>query len=100
MFLFQRQVASGELVPPLVSQIASDDYAARVSLEKLEISRLLPDNTLFALLKDARYAELDAQIARLFTEAVIRVIEEGVDAQQALDEAQAQAEALYTESEP
>jgi multiple sugar transport system substrate-binding protein len=100
LFIMERQEAAGDQIPPLVRQIASQEYAGRVTQDKLDIARLIPNDVLFSQLEDARFVELDGQVNNLYSEAVKRVIVDGVDVQEALDEAQAKAEAVYSSQEP
>jgi multiple sugar transport system substrate-binding protein len=95
-FLLQHQEASGMQIPPLVSQIASDDYAKRVSPEALAIARGLPHDTEFYRLSVIG-ATWVVEINDLFSQAVKQVVEGKADARAALEEAQKQAEKIFAE---
>ena len=93
-FLFERQEASLEQIPPLLWQIESDEYAQRASPDVLVVAQRLPMDMPFlslSFLNDPRMGE----ISNRFQEAVRQVVVENADVQTTLDEAQKQAEQIF-----
>lgn len=93
-FLVGQQSASGTEIPPLQSQIASEDFAKRVSPDRLAIARGLSRDTVILGISTLQSTTME-QITQLFSEAVDKVMAGTADAQSALDDAQRQAEALF-----
>ncbi len=94
-FLIERQEASLEQIPPLIWQIESDEYAQRASPDVLTVAQRLPRNMPFlslSFLNDPRMGE----ISNRFQDAVRQVVVENADVQTALDEAQQQAEEIFS----
>jgi ABC-type glycerol-3-phosphate transport system substrate-binding protein len=94
-FLTQHQEASLTQIPPMIPHIDSDEYAQRASPDVLTVARGLPiDLAFFNLdyISDPRTVE----IFNLFTQTVRRIIEDKADVQSALDEAQKQAEEIFS----
>jgi len=94
-FIVQRQEASFRLIPPLTWQIDSDEYAQRASPDVLAVAHSLPmDLPFFSLsyINDPRVPE----ISNVFQEAVRQVVVDNADVQTALDEAQKQAEEIFS----
>ncbi len=92
-FLTSHQEASGDQVPPLKSQIASDAYARRVPGDALAIARAMKSDTMFlgfSMSFDTRQNE----IIGVYLNTIQQIIEEQADVQAALDAAQQEAENL------
>jgi len=93
-FLAQHQEASSVQIPPLSSQIASDEFAKRVSPDALAIARGLKHDLQFATL-DEIGQPLQNQVGALYLQAIKDVIAGKSDVQSALDDAQRQAEDIF-----
>ncbi len=94
-YLLERQDASLNLIPPLTWQIDSDEYALRAAPDTLAVAQRLPADMPFlslSFLQDPRTSD----VSNLFQEAARRVVLENVDVQTALDEAQTQAEEIFS----
>lgn len=90
-FLMEQQEAAGRLIPPLKSQIASTEYASRVSADVLAVARSLPEQTVWLgveMYKNNRFGTA----LTLFNQAAAQALEGSTDVESALNEAQARAE--------
>jgi len=95
-FLMQNQAASSVQIPPLLSQIASEDYAKRVSPDALGIARGLKDGLRFAQISDLNTPWKDS-IRGVYLESVRQVVVGDADTLSALNDAQRQAEAIFAD---
>ena len=90
-FLMGEQSAAGAMIPPLRSIIASETYALTAPAPVAAVARSLPPETVIIGLEttdDQRFS----RAMQLFARATERVIEDGIDPQMALDEAQMELE--------
>jgi multiple sugar transport system substrate-binding protein len=95
-FLLQHQEGSTVLIPPFVSQIASEGYANRVSADALLVARGLGPDLKFAHTSDATEPWRN-NITDLYIQAVTQVVLGKEDAQSALSDAQQQAQGAFQE---
>jgi ABC-type glycerol-3-phosphate transport system substrate-binding protein len=93
-FISRRQEASMGQLPPITSQLESVEFRDRVGENIAAVSGTLSKDTIFFGL-DFMAGESAGEVYNLFTEAVTRVVEGEIDAQNALDEAQDQALQLF-----
>ena len=97
-FLLEHQEAAGQMMPPRLSQINSQAYAARVGENAVEIARNLPGDLIVVGAETNTNEAIDA-IAEMYQEVAERAVRGELDGraaiQNALDEAQAQAEASF-----
>ena len=97
-FLMEHQEASGQMIPPRLSHINSEAYAARVGENVAQVARGLPDDLIIFGVDT-----VDEQVIGAITDLYVDVTERAVrgelnsrDAvQSALDDAQRQAEELF-----
>jgi len=98
-FLVKNQAASGDLVPPMRSQIESIDYAQRVSASALAVARSLGPET--RVLKYSLFSRSGLGNAyALFLQAVDQSMTQGILPDVALDEAQVEAEKIMAQPTP
>jgi multiple sugar transport system substrate-binding protein len=93
-FLVSQPSATGKQISPLMSVIASEEYKNSVSPDVLAIARGLTSDLIILGLDYGQGEEIN-QVLELFSQAVNQVVQDGVDAQTALDEAQERAEELF-----
>jgi multiple sugar transport system substrate-binding protein len=93
-FLIGKQEASGSLIPPLTSQINSQEYATRANKGTLSVARSLPPQMVVLGIEMYRNQRF-GKVLELFTQATTQVFKGEKDAQIALDEAQQQAEDVF-----
>jgi multiple sugar transport system substrate-binding protein len=98
-FLLEHGEAAGQMIPPRRSHVHSEAYAARVSADAVQVARNLPGD-LFVVGAQANVNDDMDQIAEMYLDVADRALRGKLDGraaiQSALDEAQTQAEALYT----
>ncbi|HEU0292849.1 MAG TPA: extracellular solute-binding protein [Anaerolineales bacterium] len=94
-YLMQHQEASLNQIPPMIPHIDSDEYAQRVSPDVLTVARRLPLDLPFLSLDYLNDPGV-MEIANIFSQAVRQVIDEEGEVQSALDEAQKQAEEIFS----
>jgi ABC-type glycerol-3-phosphate transport system substrate-binding protein len=92
-FLLDHQEASGMMLPPLKSQVNSTQYTERVGKDVAAVARRLTANAI--LLPGDLDPRLE-KVVQLYMAAVKRAVKGDTDVASALDEAQVQAEALFT----
>lgn len=92
-FIVQREEASLDLIPPLIWQINSEEFAQRASPDVLAVALAMPMDTAFLSLDFSNDPRL-TPISNIFSEAVREVVEGKAEVQTALDEAQAKAEEI------
>lgn len=93
-YLMEQEAASGNLIPPLRSQVEQDSYAVRVTPEVHALARSLPEQTLILgidLGRDNRFGK----ILELYFTATQMVMQGEADPQTALDLAQQEAAADF-----
>lgn len=93
-FLMEQEAASGNMIPPLRSQVEQDSYAVRVTPEVRALARSLPEQTLIMgidLMRDDRFGK----ILELYFTATQMVLQGEADPQTALDMAQQEAAASF-----
>jgi multiple sugar transport system substrate-binding protein len=98
-FLLEHGEAAGQMIPPRLSHVNSDAYAARVGADVVQVARNLPGD-LFVVSAQANVDEDMGQIAEMYLDVADQALRGRLDGraaiQGALDEAQTQAEALFT----
>ncbi len=95
-FLMQQQSASGNLIPPLKSEINAQEYAARAPQNVVAVARSLPPQTVMLGLEMYRNQRF-SKVLQLFGQAATQVFQGNADAQSALDAAQRQAESAFSQ---
>jgi ABC-type glycerol-3-phosphate transport system substrate-binding protein len=93
-FLMEQPTAAGILVPPLLSQIDSQEYAAHANPARAAVARSLPPQMVVLSMEMFRN-ERFGSVLELFSSAAVQVFRGDKDAQKALDEAQKQAEEIF-----
>jgi multiple sugar transport system substrate-binding protein len=93
-FLMEQPTASGVLVPPLQSLIASQEYSGRASAATVAVARSLPPQMVLLGMEMFRN-ERFGRVLQLFSQATTEVFKGEKDAQSALDSAQKQAEDIF-----
>ena len=93
-FLMGQPAAAGILVPPLQSQIDSQEYAARADAARVTVARSLPPQMVVLGMEMFRN-ERFGNVLELFSQAATQVFKGEKDAQNALDAAQMQAEDIF-----
>jgi ABC-type glycerol-3-phosphate transport system substrate-binding protein len=97
-FLIEHEAAAGQMIPPRLSHIHSEAYAARVGADALGIARDLPDN--LHMVNAVVSADEDmGTISEMYLDVADRALRGRLDGraaiQGALDDAQTRAEALF-----
>ena len=97
-FLVEHEAAAGQMIPPRLSHIHSEAYAARVGADALGIARDLPGN--LHIVNAVVSADEDmGTISEMYLDVADQALRGRLDGraaiQGALDEAQTQAEALF-----
>jgi ABC-type glycerol-3-phosphate transport system substrate-binding protein len=97
-FLLEHQEAAGQMIPPRLSQINSELYATRMGENVVQIARSLPDD-LIVIGAEVDTNETVGAIAEMYQDVAEQAVRGELDSraaiQNALDEAQAQAEILF-----
>ena len=98
-FLLEHEEAAGQMIPPRLSQINSETYATRVGEDTVQIARTLPSD-LVIVSAGVATNEAVGDIADMYWTVAEQAVRGQLDSraaiQNALDEAQAQAEPLFT----
>jgi ABC-type glycerol-3-phosphate transport system substrate-binding protein len=93
-YLVSQPTSSGRLVPPAVAKISDQEFASQVNSDALVIARALPPQTVILGVEMYRDPRL-GRVMGLFSEAVVAVLEGGLDPQTALDAAQQRADEIF-----
>ena len=98
-FLLEHEEAAGQMIPPRLSQINSETYATRVGENAVQIARTLPSD-LIIVSAGVNTNEAVGDVADMYSTVAERAVRGELDSraaiQNALDEAQVQAEPLFT----
>ncbi len=86
--------AANGTIPPLRSQVESQDFEKKSSPEILAIARRMPGENIFLGLDDTQDEKIN-QAIELFYQAVEEVVLGAADPAIALDQAQVEAEVLF-----